>query len=82
MKIITIILALFFLSMNSSYAKETVDCSTIKKTSPKYLTCKLKSAGSSLKNKLTKKNSTKKDEKKTNIFKKFKDAKTLSDLKN
>ena len=57
----------------------------LKKTSPKYLLCKTKAAGSSIKNKWSKKKELKKEAKKKSgkksIFKKFGEAKTLSDLK-
>ena len=57
----------------------------VKKTSPKYLLCKTGSGLSSFKNKLSKKRELKKEAKKKSgkksIFKKFGEAKSLSDLK-
>ena len=57
----------------------------VKKTSPKYLLCKTSSGLKSIKNKFSKKEKSKKDSKKKSdkksIFKKFGEAKTLSDLK-
>ena len=60
-------------------------CKDVKKTSPKYLLCKAGTGVSSFKNKLSKKRESKKEAKnksgKKSIFKKFGEAKTLSDLK-
>ena len=52
----------------------------VKKTSPKYLLCKVNSSLSSFKNNLSKKKESKKKSGKKSIFKKFGEAKTLSDL--
>ena len=68
---------LIFITTNV-FASTSIDCSNYKKNSPKYLLCKTKSAGSSIKNKMAKDN--KKGKK--SFFKKFKDAKTLNDLLN
>ena len=70
-------MAIFFTTSLS--AQEAQNCSDIKKTSPKYLLCKAKSAGGSLKNKFSKKD---KANDKPSFFQKFKNAKTLSDLRN
>ena len=81
MKTFIIFLSLIFFIINNAYSKEVIDCKDIKKTSPKYLLCKTKAAGSALKNKLTKKEKSKNKSSKKSIFKKFGEAKTLSDLK-
>ena len=87
MKSPIIILIVLILSTTSAYS--AIDCKNIKKTSPKYLLCKTKAAGSSIKNKWSKKREIKKESKKEaknksgkkSIFKKFGEAKSLSDLK-
>ena len=83
MKSLIILLTLIIFSTTTAYS--AVDCKNIKKTSPKYLLCKTKAAGSSIKNKWSKKRELKKEAKKKSgkksIFKKFGEAKTLSDLK-
>jgi hypothetical protein len=58
------------------YSKETLDCKSIKKNSPKYLICKSKAAGSAIKDKLSKKGKSNKK----SFLKKFDEAKSLSDL--
>ena len=79
---IIILIALIF-STTSAYS--AMNCKDVKKTSPKYLLCKAGSSVSSFKNKLSKKRESKKDAKnksgKKSIFKKFGEAKSLSDLK-
>ena len=75
MRLLIILLTMMFYS-TGVFSVEKIDCSSIKKTSPKYLLCKTKSAGSSIKNIFTKKEN---GEKKS-FFKKFKNAKSLSDL--
>ena len=75
--IITLSVILFF----STNAYSSMNCDNVKKTSPKYLLCKTVAAGSSIKNKWTKKSETKNKSDKKSIFKKFGEAKTLSDLK-
>ena len=75
---IIILIALIF-STTSTYA--AMNCKDVKKTSPKYLLCKAGSGVSSLKNKLSKKREAKTKSGKKSIFKKFGEAKTLSDLK-
>ena len=83
MKTIAFIILALILTSFTATASET-DCSKIKKTSPKYLICKTKAAGSTVKDKLTKKEKSakKNDSGKQSFFKKFKNAKTLSDLRN
>ena len=75
---IIILIALIF-STTSTYA--AMNCKDVKKTSPKYLLCKAGSGVSSFKNKLSKKRELKKESGKKSIFKKFGEAKSLSDLK-
>ena len=77
-----IILIMLILSTTSAYS--AMNCKDVKKTSPKYLLCKAGSGVSSFKNKLSKKRESKKEAKnksgKKSIFKKFGEAKSLSDL--
>ena len=82
MKSLIIFLTLIIFSTTNAYS--AMDCENVKKTSPKYLLCKTGSGLSSIKNKLSKKSELKKEAKiksgKKSIFKKFGEAKTLSDL--
>ena len=82
MKSLIIFLTLTIFSTTNAYA--AMDCTNVKKTSPKYLLCKTGSGLSSIKNKLSKKREIKKEAKvksgKKSIFKKFGEAKSLSDL--
>ena len=82
MKSPLIILIVLMLSTGSAYS--AMNCTDVKKTSPKYLLCKARSSVSSFKNKLSKKRESKKEAKnksgKKSIFKKFGEAKSLSDL--
>ena len=75
------IIVLLAMIVFTTAAYSAANCKDIKKTSPKYLLCKTKAAGSALKNKLTKKEKSKNKSSKKSIFKKFGEAKTLSDLK-
>ena len=83
MKTFIIVITLIIFSTTNAYA--AINCKNVKKTSPKYLLCKTGSGLSSIKNKLSKKSELKKEAKiksgKKSIFKKFGEAKTLSDLK-
>ena len=83
MKTFIIFITLIIFSTTNAYA--AMDCKNVKKTSPKYLLCKIGSGLNSIKNKLSKKRELKKEAKiksgKKSIFKKFGEAKTLSDLK-
>ena len=79
MKSPIIILIVLILTTTSSYS--AMNCKDVKKTSPKYLLCKAGSGLSSFKNKLSKKKEAKKESGKKSIFKKFGEAKSLSDLK-
>ena len=85
MKILIILLTFIILSTTNAYPKETVDCKNAKKFSLQAAMCKTKATASSIKNKLSKKRELKKEAKKKSgkksIFKKFGEAKTLSDLK-
>ena len=82
MKTPIIILIALIISTTSTYA--AMNCKDVKKTSPKYLLCKAGSGVSSFKNKLSKKRESKKETKnesgKKSFFKKFGEAKSLSDL--
>ena len=82
MKSLIIFLTLIIFSTTNAYS--AMDCENVKKTSPKYFLCKTGSGLSSIKNKLSKKSELKKEAKKKSgkksIFKKFGEAKTLSDL--
>ena len=85
MKILIILLTFIILSTTNAYPKETVDCKNAKKFSMKSAICKTKNATNAFKDKLSKKRELKKEAKKKSgkksIFKKFGEAKTLSDLK-
>ena len=84
MKTFIIFLTLIIFSTVNSYSKETIDCNSLKKFSIQYSICKTKAAGSSIKNKWSKKRELKEEAKKKSnkksIFKKFGEAKSLSDL--
>ena len=79
MKSPLIILIVLILSSTSAYS--AMNCKDVKKTSPKYLLCKAKSSVSSFKNKMSKKKEAKNESGKKSFFKKFGEAKSLSDLK-
>ena len=85
MKLLIVLLTLIIFSINNAYSKETIDCKNLKKFSLKASICKTKAAGSSIKNKWSKKRELKKEAKRKSgeksIFKKIGEAKTLSDLK-
>ena len=78
MKSLIIFITLIIFSTTNAYS--AMDCENVKKTSPKYLLCKVKSSVSSFKNKMSKKREAKSESGKKSIFKKFGEAKTLSDL--
>ena len=79
MKSLIVILTVIIFSTTNAYS--ATNCKDVKKTSPKYLLCKVNSGLGSFKNKLSKKKESKKKSGKKSIFKKFGEAKTLSDLK-
>ena len=81
MKTLIIFITLILFSATSAYSKEAADCKNLKKFSMKAALCKTKAAGSSIKNKWSKKREAKKKSGKKSIFKKFGEAKSLSDLK-
>ena len=85
MKTLIIFLTLIIFSTTNAYSKEATDCKKLKKFSMQAALCKTKAAGSSIKNKWSKKRELKKETKKKSgkksVFKKFGEAKTLSDLK-
>jgi hypothetical protein len=76
MRTLLLFLALLLFTTTNLYSKETLDCKSIKKNSPKYLICKSKAAGSAIKDKLSKKGKSNKK----SFLKKFDEAKSLSDL--
>ena len=78
MKSPIIILIVLILSTTSAYS--AMNCKDVNKKSPKYLLCKAGSSLSSFKNKISKKKETKNKSGKKSIFKKFGEAKSLSDL--
>ena len=84
MKTLIIFLTLIIFSTVNAYSKEATDCKNLKKFSLEAAICKTKAAGSSIKNKWSKKREIKKEAKKKSdkksIFKKFGEANTLSDL--
>ena len=85
MKSLILFLTLIIFFTTNAYSKETVDCKNLKKFSMKAAMCKTKNATNAFKDKLSKKSELKKEAKKKSgeksIFKKFGEAKTLSDLK-
>ena len=85
MKTLIIFITLLLFSATSAYSKEAADCKNLKKFSMKAAMCKTKNDTKAFKDKLSKKRELKKEAKKKSgeksIFKKFGEAKTLSDLK-
>ena len=78
MKSPIIILIVLIFSTTSAYS--AMNCKDVKKTSPKYLLCKAGSGVSSFKNKMSEKREAKNESGKKSFFKKFGEAKSLSDL--
>ena len=76
MKTLVIILILIIFSITNAYSKETIDCKSLKKFSIQYSICKAKVALSGNANKSSKNNTTVKK----SIWKKFGEAKSLSDV--
>ena len=76
MKTLVIILILIIFSITNAYSKETIDCKSLKKFSIQYSICKTKTALSANANKSSKNNTTVKK----SIWKKFGEAKSLSDV--
>ena len=74
MKTLVIILILIIFSITNAYSKETIDCKSLKKFSIQYSLCKTKAAISN------DKSSTKEKTGKKSIWKKFGEAKSLSDV--
>ena len=85
MKSLIIFLVTVIFSITNAYSKESIDCKNLKKFSMKSAMCKTTNSLNAFKNKLSKKREQKKEVKKKSgkksIFKKFGEAKTLSDLK-
>ena len=79
MKSLILFLTVIIFATTSAYS--AMNCKDVNKKSPKYLLCKAGSSLSSLKNKMSKKKETKNKSGKKSIFKKFGEAKSLSDLK-
>ena len=61
MKTLIIFITLILFSATSAYSKEAADCKNLKKFSLKASICKTKAAGSSIKNKWSKKREIKKN---------------------
>ena len=80
MRTFLLFLALVLFTTTNLYSKETLDCKSLKKNSPKYLICKSKAAGIAIKDKLSKKGKSEKKISKKSFLKKFGEAKSLSDL--
>ena len=59
MRTLTLLLAIVLFTTTNLFSKETLDCKSLKKNSPKYLICKTKAAGSAIKVKLSKKSESK-----------------------
>ena len=76
MRTLLLFLVLVLFTTTNLQSKETLDCKSLKKNSPKYLVCKTKAAGNTIKDKLSKKNNSGKK----SFLKKFGEAKSLSDL--
>ena len=81
MKTLIIFLSIVIFSATNAYSKDATDCKNLKKFSLKAAMCKTKAASNNLKNKLSKKKQAKNKSGEKSIFKKFGEAKTLSDLK-
>ena len=76
MKTLIIFLTIIIFSTTNAYSKEANDCKSLKKFSIQYSICKTKAALSSNDRKSSKKNTTGKK----SIWKKFGEAKSLSDV--
>ena len=76
MKTLIIFLTLIIFSTVNAYSKEAADCKNLKKFSIQYSICKTKAALSGNANKSSKNNTTVKK----SIWKKFGEAKSLSDV--
>ena len=76
MKTLVIILILIIFSITNAYSKETIDCKIFKKFSIQYSICKTKATLIGNDSKSSKKNTTGKK----SIWKKFGEAKSLSDV--
>ena len=59
MRTLLLLLALVLFTTTNLLSKEALDCKSLKKNSPKYLICKAKTAGSAIKDKLSKKSKSK-----------------------
>ena len=81
MKSLATLLIAIALTTSTAFSKEKIDCKNVKKFSLQAALCKTKAAGSSLKNKLSKKKESKNKSGEKSIFKKIGEAKTLSDIK-
>ena len=76
MKTLIIFLTIIIFSTTNAYSKEANDCKSLKKFSIQYSICKTKAALSGNDSKSSKKNTTGKK----SIWKKFGEAKSLSDV--
>ena len=76
MKTLIIFLTIIIFSTTNAYSKETIDCKSLKKFSIQYSICKTKATLSGNASKSSKKKTTGKK----SIWKKFGQAKSLSDL--
>ena len=81
MRTLLLFITITLLYTTNVYSKEMLDCKNVKKTSPKYLICKTKAAGSSIRSKLTKKVKLSNRTGEESFIKRFGKAKSLSDLK-
>ena len=81
MKTLIIFLTIIIFSTVNSYSKETIDCKSLKKYSIQYSICKTKAALGGISNKSSKNEKSKDKTGKKSIWKKFGEAKSLSDLK-
>ncbi|HJO77619.1 MAG TPA: hypothetical protein QF874_03130 [Pelagibacteraceae bacterium] len=80
MRTFILLLTVLLFTTANVYSKTTIECKDIKKNSPKYFICKTKAAGSTIKDKLSKKVKSEKKSDKKSFIKRFGEAKSLSDL--
>ena len=80
MKTLILFLALIIFSTTNAYTKEAIDCKSLKKFSVQYSICKTKAALGGISNKSSKNEKSKDKTGKKSIWKKFGEAKSLSDL--
>ena len=80
MKTLIIFLTLVIFSTANAYSKESAECNNLKKFSIQYSICKTKASLSGIGNKSDTKEKSKNITAKKSIWKKFGEAKSLSDV--